>query len=371
MGNFAAMNIPIVRFTRDKSGFSKTLRSRVDEYFTENNISKSGGASMLLKSVLMLSLYFIPWALFTFGVTGGGAWFWIAEIAMGFGLAGIGLNIMHDGNHNAYSSKPWINKLMGRTVDLVGGNADMWCIQHNVLHHTFTNINGLDEDIDPSPVLRFNPNKPLYKIHRFQHIYAWFFYSLMTIFWMISKDWQALARYKKKDLIKSTGKSTGGIAVYMVFSKLFYYFYSIALPILFSGLAWWIVVLGWVVMHAVAGFLMAIIFQPAHVLEHHLFHDGVEEPSLDTERLQHQLQTSSNFGVKSRLLTWLCGGLNFQIEHHLFPNMCHVHYRKIAPIVKKTAKEFGLPYRADFSFAKALQLHTSMLKSLGRPSSVS
>jgi len=285
MGSFAAMNIPIVRFTRDKSGFSKTLRSRVDEYFTENNISKSGGASMLLKSVLMLSLYFIPWALFTFGVTGGGAWFWIAEIAMGFGLAGIGLNIMHDGNHNAYSSKPWINKLMGRTVDLVGGNADMWCIQHNVLHHTFTNINGLDEDIDPSPVLRFNPNKPLYKIHRFQHIYAWFFYSLMTIFWMISKDWQALARYKKKDLIKSTGKSTGGIAVYMVFSKLFYYFYSIALPILFSGLAWWIVVLGWVVMHAVAGFLMAIIFQPAHVLEHHLFHDGVEEPSLDTERL--------------------------------------------------------------------------------------
>ena len=308
MGSFAAMNIPIVRFTRDKSGFSKTLRSRVDEYFTENNISKSGGASMLLKSVLMLSLYFIPWALFTFGVTGGGAWFWLAEIAMGFGLAGIGLNIMHDGNHNAYSSKPWINKLMGRTVDLVGGNADMWCIQHNVLHHTFTNINGLDEDIDPTPVLRFNPNKPLYKIHRFQHIYAWFFYSLMTIFWMISKDWQALARYKKKDLIKSTGKSTGGIAVYMVFSKLFYYFYSLALPIIFSGLAWWVVVLGWVVMHAVAGLLMAIIFQPAHVLDHHVFHDGTTDKTINTERLQHQLQTSSNFGVKSRLLTWLCGG---------------------------------------------------------------
>jgi linoleoyl-CoA desaturase len=365
------MNIPIVRFTRDKSGFSKTLRSRVDKYFTENDISRSGGASMLLKTVIMLSLYFIPWALFTFGVTGGGAWFWVAEIAMGVGLAGIGLNIMHDGNHNAYSTKPWINKLMGRTVDLVGGNADMWRIQHNVLHHTFTNINGLDEDIDPSPVLRFNPNKPLYKIHKFQHIYAWFFYSLMTIFWMISKDWQALARYKKKDLIKSTGKTTGGIAVYMVCSKLFYYFYSIALPILFSGLAWWIVVLGWVVMHAVAGFLMAIIFQPAHVLEHHIFHDGIKAPSLETERLQHQLQTSTNFGVKSRLLTWLCGGLNFQIEHHLFPNICHIHYRKIAPIVKKTAQEFGLPYRADLSFAKVLKLHTSTLKSLGKPSIVS
>ena len=364
------MNIPTVRFSNDKSGFSKTLRSRVDEYFTENKIKKSGGSSMLLKSILMLALYFVPWALFTFGVTGGGAWFWVAEVAMGFGLAGIGLNIMHDGNHNAYSTKPWINKLMGRTVDLVGGNADMWCIQHNVLHHSFTNINGLDEDIDPVSVLRFNPNKPLYKIHRFQYIYAWFFYSLMTVFWMISKDWQALARYKKKDLIKTTGKSSIGIAIYMVFSKIFYYFYIIALPIMLTDIAWWTVLLGWLVMHFVGGFLMAIIFQPAHVLEHHVFHDVIENTTLETDRLLHQLQTSSNFGVQSRLLTWLCGGLNYQIEHHLFPNMCHVHYRNIAPIVKRTAKEFGLPYRADISFGKALKLHTAMLKSLGRPAAI-
>ena len=361
------MNIPIVRFSNDKSGFSKALRSRVDAYFSDNNLNKSGGSPMLFKSLLMLSLYFIPWALFTFGVTGGGVWFWLAEVAMGFGLAGIGLNIMHDGNHSAYSTKPWLNKLMGKTIDLVGGNSDMWCIQHNILHHSFTNINGLDEDIDPASVLRFNPNKPLYKIHRFQYIYAWFFYCLMTVFWMISKDWQALARYKKKGLIKTTGKSTGRIAIYMVFTKLFYYFYIIALPIILTDIAWWKVLLGWLVMHIVGGFLMAIIFQPAHVLEHHVFHDGENNKTLSTDRLQHQLETSSNFGVKSRILTWLCGGLSYQIEHHLFPNMCHLHYRKIAPIVKRTAKEFGLPYRADFSFGQALKLHTAMLKSLGRP----
>jgi len=120
-------------------------------------------------------------------------------------------------------------------------------------------------------------------------------------------------------------------------------------------------------MHIVGGFLMAIIFQPAHVLEHHVFHDGENNKTLSTDRLQHQLETSSNFGVKSRILTWLCGGLNYQIEHHLFPNVCHLHYRKIAPIVKRTAKEFGLPYRADVSFGQALKLHTAMLKSLGRP----
>ena len=192
----------------------------------------------------------------------------------------------------------------------------------------------------------------------------------MTVFWMISKDWQALARYKKKDLIKTTGKSPRRIAIYMVFTKLLYYFYIIALPIMLTDLAWWTVLLGWLVMHFVGGFLMAIIFQPAHVLEHHVFHDGIENTTLETDRLLHQLQTSSNFGVQSRLLTWLCGGLNYQIEHHLFPNMCHVHYRNIAPIVKRTAIEFGLPYRADISFGKALKLHTAMLKSLGRPATI-
>ena len=362
------MKLPIVKFTIDKSGFGKVLRERVDKYFTESGKNKHGGFQMYLKSLIMLSLYFIPWALFTFGGLEIGA-FLIAEVMMGFGLAGIGFNIMHDGNHNAYSSKSWINKLMGRTVDLVGGNSEMWIIQHNVLHHTFTNIDGLDEDIDPAPVLRFNPNKPLYKIHRFQHIYAWFFYSLMTIFWMIPKDWMALSRYHKKDLIKTTGKSTQSLFFYMLLTKSFYFSYSLLLPILFSGLPWYFVVLGWMLMHAVAGFLLAIIFQPAHVLEHSSFPQvGDKGLKLDATRFEHQFQAATNFGMNNKILSYFCGGLNFQIEHHLFPNICHVHYKALSNIVKKTAKEFNLQYRGDMTFGEALVLHTSTLKSLGRSS---
>jgi len=363
------MKLPVVRFARETSGFGKVLRERVENYFEESGKKKSGGFSMYLKTSIMLALYFTPWALFTFGVISGGVWFWVAEIVMGLGLAGIGLNIMHDGNHNSYSKNKWINKMMGRTVDLVGGNAEMWNIQHNVLHHTFTNIDGLDEDIDPASVLRFNPHKPLYKIHRFQHVYAWALYSLMTIFWMLPKDWMSLARYHKKDLIKTTGRSTKGIFFHMLFTKSIYFTYSLALPLIFSSISWWAILLGWAVMHAVAGFLMAIIFQPAHVMEHNLFPQVSEEVlKLDSTRLEHQLESAANFGVNNKVLTYLCGGLNFQIEHHLFPNICHVHYKALSKIVKETAGEYNIPYRADMTFADALRMHTVTLKNLGRKS---
>lgn len=361
------MKIPVVRFSRDNSGFAKVLKERVEEYFEQSGKKKSGGFKMLVKTVFMLSLYFGPWALITFSVTGDGIWFWLAEILMGFGLAGIGVNIMHDGNHNSYSSKPWINNLMGRTIDLVGGNADMWKIQHNVLHHTFTNIDGLDEDINPVGFMRFSPDTPLKPMHKYQYIYAWFFYSLMTLLWMLPKDWTALYRYGKKDLIKTTGKSSKRLFIYMLGTKAIYYTYSLVLPIIFSGAAWWMVVLGWVVMHLVAGISLAAIFQPAHVLEQSTFEKATSDGlKLDTSRLEHQLLTSSNFGTRNRLVSYFFGGLNFQIEHHLFPNICHVHYSSISKIVRKTAKEFNLPYRSDISFAKALQLHGEFLKNLGK-----
>ena len=361
------MKIPVVRFSRDTSGFAKVLRERVETYFETTGKKKSGGFKMYLKSAIMLSLYFVPWALITFGLAGTGIWFWLAEILMGLGLAGIGLNIMHDGNHNSYSSKSWVNTLMGRTIDLVGGNADMWKIQHNVLHHTFTNISGLDEDINPVGVMRFSPDAPYKPIYKYQHIYAWFFYSLMTLLWMLPKDWTALYRYGKKDLIKTTGKTSKGLFFYMLTTKAVYFTYSLILPMIFSGAAWWMVILGWVVMHLIAGLTLAIIFQPAHVLEHNTFEKATEKGiQIDASRLEHQLMTTANFGTKNRLIAYFFGGLNFQIEHHLFPNICHVHYSAISKIVRETAKEFNLPYRSDISFAKAVQLHGEFLKNLGK-----
>ena len=359
------MQIPVIRYSRDTSDFTKTLRARVDAYFKEHNLSRKGDWRLHLKTALMIALYFVPWALITWGMAGSGWMFWVAEIVMGLGLAGIGLNVMHDANHDAYSDKRWVNLWVGRVLDLVGGNAAIWKIQHNVLHHTFTNVDGLDEDIDMHPFMRFSPLKPRYWFHRFQHIYSWGFYSLMTLFWMVAKDWLQLRRYHKKGLIRPSGTSVAELSSSLAFTKTAYFTYVLVLPMALSGVHWFQIVVGWVLMQLIAGFLLAVIFQPAHVMEDHDYKPAEKGAVLDVDPLTHQLRTTSNFGTGSRVFTWLCGGLNHQIEHHLFPQVSHIHLRNIAPIVKQTAEEFGIPYRSSTTYWQALGRHTRMLRALG------
>lgn len=363
---YLLMQIPIVRFNRNPSDFSKALKERVDAYFKETGKSRQGDWRMYLKTAVMLALFFVPWGLITFGATGGGWIFWITEILMGFGLAGIGLNVMHDANHGAFSSNKRVNAVIGKVLDLVGGSSAMWKIQHNVLHHSFTNIEGLDEDIDTPGILRFTPDRPLRKVHKLQFIYAWFFYSIMTLFWMTAKDWLALARYRKKGLIKGSGSTVPELVWEMIVSKTVYFSYILLLPALLSGLPFWQILLGWVVMHGVTGLLLASIFQPAHVLEDLQFSQAETGAKMEDDNFLHQLKSTANFGTGSGIFTWMCGGLNHQIEHHLFPNVCHIHFRDLAPIVKRTAEEFGLPYRASTTFFGALALHARMLWRLGR-----
>jgi len=284
---------------------------------------------------------------------------------MSFGVAGIGLSVMHDANHGAYSSKSWINGLFGYSLNLVGANAFNWKVQHNVMHHTYTNIHDHDEDISPRGVLRLSPHSDWKKIHKYQFIYAWFLYGLMTIIWVIIKDFVRLIRYNKDGMVKKQHANIIGEWIILILTKLVYIGYIFIIPFVFTSLIWWQIILGIFIMHYIAGFILAIIFQPAHVIE------GTEYPlpddsnTVENNWAVHQLHTTTNFSNKSRLFSWYVGGLNYQIEHHLFPNICHVHYRKISAIVKATATEFGLPYKSVRTFLDALKSHTKMLKQLG------
>ncbi len=184
--------------------FNTTLKKRVRAYFKENNISKYANTNMKVKTIFMLGLYFTPYLLMVTGVITNPWLITLCWFVMGFGVAGIGLSVMHDANHGAYSKNERVNKGVGRVVNLVGGYAPTWKIQHNILHHSYTNVHGYDEDVSPAlPILRFSPKDKYLPIHRFQFIYAWFFYSLMTIMWITTKDFQQLFRYKKMNLTKT------------------------------------------------------------------------------------------------------------------------------------------------------------------------
>jgi linoleoyl-CoA desaturase len=349
--------------SNDRSQFTTELRKNVNNYFKEKNISTKGNWRMVLKSIAMLSLYLVPFLTILLLPVSGWMIFPLFAL-MGIGMAGIGMSVMHDAAHGSSTEKKWLNKLLSHTIYMIGGSVFTWNIQHNVKHHTFTNIKGHDEDINTKAIIRLSNQAPLKKIHRFQYIYAFLFYTLMTVAKLFN-DFGQLADYNKTGYTEKQNAKPKNELAKLIFFKLLYLFICIGLPILVGGFSWWMVLIGFFIMHLIAGGIMSVVFQMAHIAE------GVEQPTLNTEGnienewAIHELETTANFAKDNRVLGWFIGGLNFQIEHHLFPNICHVHYRNISPIVERTAKDFGLNYNSKPTFLKAIISHTKMLKVLG------
>ncbi|PCE64199.1 acyl-CoA desaturase [Sediminicola luteus] len=313
----------------------------------------------------MLLLYLAPLLIILF-VPFDSVWLlFLLFIISGLGMAGIGMGIMHDANHGSYSKKQWVNKLMGYTINLLGANDKVWRLQHNVLHHTYTNIEEHDDDINAPFFLRFSPHAKKNFLHRFQHYYAWFFYGLSTLSWITVKDFVRYKRYFNMGLIQDRKTYTDGV-LKMILWKVVYFSFALVLPMVLSDFSPWLILLAFVAMHFVTGLTITLIFQTAHVVPNADFPLPNEEGQMESERFAHQLQTTCNFAPKSAVLSWLVGGLTHQVEHHLFPNISHVHYRKIAPIVKRTAEEFGLPYHSNGSLVSAVIQHFKMLRDLGR-----
>lgn len=363
-----AINKKVLRFRNSlHEEFNKTLNKRVNDYFKNSKVGRYANAEMVFKTIFMFTLYLGPYFMFMFGIVESVWLFYLMVFLMGLGKAGIGLSVMHDANHGAYSKKKWVNTLVGYSLNLLGGNATNWKIQHNVKHHTYTNVAGMDEDISPKGgILRFNPFSEVKNHHKWQFIYAWFLYGLMTFSWIVVKDIIQFVEYTRDGWLKKQTKSVTRAWVWLIFSKILYYSYMLAIPLLFTSFAWYHIALGFFLMHYVAGFTLGIIFQPAHVMEENTFEDAKKLDVVEENWAVHQLKTTCNFAQKNKILSWYVGGLNYQIEHHLFPNVCHVHYRKIAKIVRETAEEFNVPYKTYPTFISALVSHGKMLYALGR-----
>ena len=349
---------------RPRTEFFATLRGRVNQYFDDNKIEKTGDWRMYIKTVVMLSLYIGPFVLILTNMLPLWATFIMWGI-MGIGASGMGMAVMHDANHGAYSKNKFVNRMLGRSIYLVGGSKFTWIVQHNVLHHTYTNIYGMDEDIHDKPILRLSPHGKLSFIHRYQHIYAPFIYSLATLGWTLNKDFKQLIRYNKNGLTKGSGGNPTTEMIKLIFSKIFYFLFIFGLPLMLTSYGFGYILLGFLVLQVTTGLFVTTIFQLAHVIEdtdHPLPTDAGE---IENAWAIHQLETTANFAKRNRILSWFVGGLNYQVEHHLFYNICHIHYKKIAPIVKKTAQEFGIPYYEKTTFWDSLGSHIRVLKKIG------
>lgn len=355
-----------LKFNNKNLLFFQTLRKRVDEYFKANKIQKHGDNRMFLKTFVTFAMYFVPYAVFLTGAVTSVPALLALCVLMGCGLACIGLAVMHDANHGSFSKSHKVNKIMSYSLNLIGGHSVNWKIQHNDLHHTYTNVEGHDEDISPRGILRFSPHSPYKKIHRFQYIYAWFLYGLMTLTWVLRKDFVRLKEYEKEGLLKAHRESYRSQLTILIISKVLYFAYMIGLPLLLTDYSFLNILTGFLLIHFTGGLILGIIFQPAHVVLDTKYPLPDQSGNLENDWAVHQLYTTANFSPNNSILTWFAGGLNYQVEHHLFPGISHLHYRKISEIVKATAEEYNYPYNSAPSLVSALVSHTKMLYTLGR-----
>ena len=344
------------------TNFHKELKSRVNNYFIENNKKSTGNFSLHFKAILFWVLYIAIYIHVVF-FTPSALLALFECLLLGGITAGIGFNVMHDGGHGSFSESPFWNKIAAFSVNGLGASAIMWNNKHNIIHHTYTNIAGVDDDIEIKPMLRMCESQKKYKIHRFQHIYVWLLYTQLLIIWVFATDYTKYFRKKVGSVPIKKMSRFDHFAFWT--AKVGYYFMMIALPIYMVGFLPWLA--GFAVLAMFAGLVLSIVFQLAHTVEETAF----PVPAADTNDIEnewaiHQIETTANFATKNKLISWLVGGLNFQIEHHLFPKISHIHYPAISKIIKDTCNEFGVKYIEYRKMRHALFSHATYLRRMGR-----
>lgn len=353
-----------LKFLQDNDDFHAKLTKRVNQYFIDKHRPMTGNASLLFKASLLCVFYVLMYVHLVFFTPI--AWIAIPEcILFGCLTAAIGFNVMHDGAHGSFSKYKILNKMAGASLNFLGASAIMWNIKHNIIHHTFTNIDGVDDDIEARPWLRFATTQKKLKMHKFQHYYFWFLYTLLHLIWIFMTDYQKY--FKRKIGTVAIRKMTLQEHISFWTAKVIYAFMFVALPIWLLGFTSWII--GFLIITMVTGFVISIVFQLAHTVEHTEFPmPDVITGKIESEWAIHQIHTTANFATGNKTISWLVGGLNFQIEHHLFPRISHVHYPAISKIIKRTCKEYGVSYIEYPKMVSAIHSHIMYLKKLGQAS---
>lgn len=357
-----------ITFNNSNNEFYQSLKADVDEYFIKKSIKKTGDWRLFSKTIILVSaaITFYCFLLFASPVT------WVALLlcaALGFTFASIGFGIMHDANHGSYSGNTKLNDFLGLSLNAMGASSFLWKQKHNIIHHTYTNVDGIDDDIAKSPVIRQCETQKWVPAHKIQHLYLLPVYSLSTIFWIFIMDFKKYFSRK----IYTTDAWTMSTKNHVIFwvTKVLYLGFYIVLPIMVWGFLPWLA--GYFVLNATMGLILSLVFQLAHVVENTEFeHVALDtSKSIDSAWAEFQIRTTANFAMNNKVISWIVGGLNFQIEHHLFPRISHVHYPAISKIVMQKCAEYNLPYNQYPTISQAVASHFRMMKYLGKKPAIS
>ena len=352
--------IPKIKFAKN-NGFQAELRRRVDGFLQDANLQERDCPQMYLKTIILLSSFFSTYAVLVFAAQ---TWWQVVPLCILLGVitAAIGFGIQHDGSHQVYSHSLWMNKLMALSLDLIGGSSYIWHWKHDVFHHTHTNIISYDPDLEVGIFGRLAPTQPRLAFHRWQHYYLWLLYGLLAIKWHFYDDFYSLVTGKIGD--RNFPRPKGRNLITFWAGKLVFFAIAFAIPLLFHSLP--IVLASYSLAAVTLGIVLSVVFQLAHVVEEADFPVPVVTSGvIENDWAVHQIETTVDFSRNNPVVTWLLGGLNFQVEHHLFPNICHVNYPAISQIVEQTCQDFGVNYNQHKSFWAGCISHFQWLRRMG------
>jgi linoleoyl-CoA desaturase len=348
------------KFSNNSGSFHAELKHRISAYFQEVGTSQTGNYKLFVKAIILVVAFLFVYTHLVFFTP-----IWplalLECIILGGLTASIGFNVMHDGAHGSFSKHPWINKLAGLSLNFLGANVFMWNTKHNVIHHAYTNIHEIDDDIDARPFLRLCESQQYRKMHKYQHIYFWGAYSLLYIYWIFFTDYKKYFTRKVGSLPLKKMNLSDHISFWSF--KALHFCMFVIVPIYTIGFLPWLI--GFMLYGMFAGVVLSIVFQLAHTVEEAHFPVLVNN-KIEDEWAIHQLKTTANFATRNRVISWLVGGLNFQIEHHLFPKISHVHYPAISKIIKQACQDYGVTYIEHRRMRHAVISHRNHLRSLGR-----
>jgi linoleoyl-CoA desaturase len=352
------------KFQNGEATFQNDLKRRIHQYFEENRGKFTGNTRLYSKAIFLVSSMVLLYAIIVFAPIP----LWLSAVLcviLGLNTAAIGFNVMHDGSHGSFSSRKGINRFAALSLNLLGGSEYLWNHKHNVIHHSYTNIDGVDDDIDNNPWFRLSPTQKRRWFHRFQHIYWIILYSVMYFFWIFYLDLVKYFTGKIGDIAYTKMKPKDHLGFWI--TKVTHIALFMVIPIYSVGFGHFLI--GYIIFSSVCGFTISTVFQLAHIVNETEFPSVSEETGrVENEWALHQIATTANFATKSRVVNWFTGGLNFQVEHHLFPKISHIHYPAISKIVKQACKEYNLNYVEFPTLWSAVISHVSYLRKMGRPS---
>jgi linoleoyl-CoA desaturase len=340
----------------------RDLTLRVAKHFADAGTRERDLPRMYLKTAVILGWLAASWVFVVFFAAGP-----LSAIAgcisLALAIAGVGFSVQHDANHGGFSDSRWVNGAIGTLLDLIGGSSYVWRWKHNVFHHSHPNVVGLDSDVDVGVFGRLAPAQPQRAPYRFQHFYMWFLYGFLAMKWHFVDDVHDTIMGRVGN--QKMPRPTGWMLTKLIGGKLLFIGWALVIPALFHPL--WQVALGYLLTSFVLGITLSVAFQLAHCVSDADFPEIPAAPrsTFEGDWAAHQIRTTVDFAPRNRLVTWYLGGLNFQVVHHLFPQVCHLHYPALSRIVDQTCREHGVRYRTHRTLRAALGSHARWLKRMG------